>query len=168
MVGTQRIARKIGAAGVGLVIALSWGGCTTMKSIVSPPPPPKIPTPAPPAPVTPTREPAPAAPAKKEPEAAPPPKKEPEAPAPVLAPQVGKDDEEQLRRTASSRIQKAEQLLAQLEGKNLTGEQKERLLTVQTLLGNSREAMAAQDLVKASNLAEKARILAEELSQSVK
>jgi hypothetical protein len=128
--------------------------------------------------VPPKKEPvAPAAPAKKEPEVPQPPKKEPDAPPekkdaetppPVLAPQVGKGDEEQLRRTAVSRIQRTEQLVGQLEGKSLTGEQQERLMTVRSLLGSAREALAAQDLTKASNLADKARLLAEELSQGVK
>jgi hypothetical protein len=146
------------------------------------PPPPAPPAPVPPkkeppAPVPPKKEPVAPAPPKKEPEAPQPPKKEPdvppekkesEAPPPVLAPQVGKGDEEQLRRTAVSRIQRTEQLVGQLEGKSLTGEQQERLMTVRSLLGNARDALTAQDLTKASNLAEKARLLAEELSQGVK
>jgi hypothetical protein len=41
-------------------------------------------------------------------------------------------------------------------------------MTVRSLLGNAKESLAAQDLPKASNLADKARLLAEELSQSVK
>jgi hypothetical protein len=209
-------------------LAVGWGGCTTVKSIFSPPPAPTVPV-APPAPVPPKTEPvapppapkkepeapqppkkepetppakkeappppakapipaapgppaktepvAPAPAPKKEPEAPQPPKKEPEtpparkdseAPPPVLAPQVGKGDEEQLRRTAISRIQRTEQLVGQLEGKSLTGEQQERLMTVRSLLGSARDALTAQDLTKASNLGEKARLLAEELSQGAK
>jgi hypothetical protein len=91
-----------------------------------------------------------------------------ETPPPVLAPQVGKEGEEQLRRTANSRIQRAEQLIGQLEGKKLTPEQQEQFLTVRSLVGNAREALVSQDLTKASNLADKARILAEELAQSIK
>ncbi len=235
--GTETVAarqvwlvRNLVVGGLVATVALSWGGCTTIKSIFSPPPAPTVPV-APPAPVPPKKEPvapapaptkkepeapqppkkepetppakkeappppakapiptapvppvkkepvAPApAPTKKEPEAPQPPKKEPETPPdkkdseaspPVLAPQVGKGDEEQLRRTAVSRIQRTEQLVGQLEGKSLTGEQQERLMTVRSLLGSSRDALTAQDLTKASNLAEKARLLAEELSQAVK
>jgi hypothetical protein len=139
-----------------------------------PPPPTKAPAPAPVAPPV-RKEPAPPPPAKKEPEPAHPVKREPEAPPvkieappPVLAPQVGRQGEEQLRRTANSSIQRTEHLIGQLEGKKLTGEQQEQLLTVRSLLGNAREALLAQDLTKASNLADKARILAEELAQSVK
>jgi hypothetical protein len=139
----------------------------------SPPPPPTPPTKAAPPPAV-KREPATPPPAQKAPEPAkkepetPPAKKEVEIPPPVLAPQVGKGDEEQLKRTASSRIQRAEQLIGQLDSKKLTGDQQERLLTVQNLLGNARDALGAQDLAKASNLADKARILAEELAQTVK
>jgi hypothetical protein len=115
-------------------------------------------------------------PAKKEPELPPPskpepetpPKKDVEAPPPVLAPQVGKQGEEHLRRTALSRMQRSEQIIGQLETKMLTSEQQEQLLTVQSLLGSAREALSSQDLTKASNLAEKARILAEELAQTVR
>jgi hypothetical protein len=164
----------MGLAGLVVAIAVAWGGCTTIKSVVSRPPAPKVRIPPPP-PVK--KEPAPPSPANKEPEApqpakkepeAPPTKKEPETAPPVLAPQVGKGDEEQSKRTAGSRIQRTEQLIGQLGGKKLTNDQREQLLTVQNLLGSAKEALAAQDLAKASNLAEKARILAEELSQVVK
>lgn len=221
------LAHKISLIGLVVAIAAVWSGCTTIKSIFSPPPapkapaassaplpakkepvapepvnkepePPQPPKPEPPqppkkepetpptkkeTPTFPTKVPSPtpaAPPVKKEPvaPAAPqPPKKEPETPPekresetppPVLAPQVGKGDEEQLKRTAGSRIQRTEQLIDQLEGKSLTSEQQERLMTVRSLLGNAKDALAAQDLTKASNLADKARLLAEELSQSVK
>lgn len=158
---------------------------TPIKKQPEPPQPPAKEPEAPPAkrevPPPPTRTPAQAPtppPVKKEPvaptpppppkkEVEPPPeKKEPEIPPPVLAPQVG--DEERLKRTISSRIQQAEQFIGQLEGKNLSNEQQERLMTVRSLLGNAKEALAVQDLNKASNLADKARLLAEELSQSLK
>ena len=172
------LTRFFALAGLMTAIAMGWSGCTTIQSIFSPPPAPTVPV-APPAPVPPKKEPvAPAPPpTKKEPEAPQPPKKEPEAPSekkdseappPVLAPQVGKGDEEQLRRTAVARIQRAEQLVGQLEGKSLTGEQQERLMTVRSLLGSARDALTAKDLTKASNLADKARLLAEELAQGVK
>ena len=220
------LTRKFCLAGLVVAIAVGWSGCTTIKSVFSPPPAPKVPV-SPPAPVPPKKEPVAPAPVKKEPEAPQPPKKEPEtppakkeapppptkaappppaappvkkepvapapvkkepeapqppkkepetplekkeseAPPPVLAPQVGKGDEDQLKRTAGSRIQRTEQLIGQLEAKSLTSEQEERLMTVRNLLANAKEALVAQDLTKASNLADKARLLAEELSQSVK
>jgi len=129
----------------------------------------KEPPPPPPA----RKEPA-AAPTKKEPESPPPKKesetppamKEPEVSPPVLAPQVG--DEEQLKREAGSRIQRTEQLIGQLEDKKLSGEQRERLITIQSLLGNAKEALATRDLARASNLADKARVLAEELASGIR
>jgi len=218
--------RKFGLAVLVVAIAVGWSGCTTIKSVFSPAPAPKVPV-SPPAPLPPKKEPVAPAPIKKEPEVPQPPKKEPEtppakkeapppptkapppapaappvkkepiapapikkepevpqppkkepetppekkeseAPPPVLAPQVGKGGEDQLKQTAGSRIQRTEQLIGQLEGKSLTSEQQERLMTVRSLVGSAKEALAAQDLTKASNLADKARVLAEELSQSVK
>jgi hypothetical protein len=152
-----------------------------------PPPPTKEPEPAapkkePPAPPV-KKEPVAPAPAKKEP---PPPKKEPEAPGakkepeapsikkepevapPVLAPQVGKQDEEQLRREAGTRIQRAELLLGRIDEKKLTKDQQEQFLTIQSLLKSAKEAVESPDLTRASNLAEKARILAEELAQATR
>jgi hypothetical protein len=152
----------------------------TKKEPEAPPSPPKKEPPAPPV----KKEPVAPAPPKKEP--APPPKKEPEAPAvkkepdapsakqepevvpPVLAPQVGKQDEEQLRREASTRMQRAEALIGRIEEKKLTKDQQEQFLTIQSLLKNAKEAIDAKDLARASNLAEKARILAEELAQATR
>lgn len=133
-----------------------------------------------PPPLPPVRKEPAAAPTKKEPESPPPKKesetppavkepaavKEPEVSPPVLAPQVG--DEEQLKREAGSRIQRTEQLIGQLEDKKLSGEQRERLITIQSLLGNAKEALATRDLARASNLADKARVLAEELASGIR
>jgi hypothetical protein len=106
-------------------------------------------------------------PSPKEPEA-PAVKKEPEPPVPVLAPQVDRHDEDQLRRDTAARIQQGERLAAQLEEKPLTEEQREQLLTIRTFLGKAKEAVVERDLARASNLAEKARILADELTQRVR
>ncbi len=141
-----------------------------------PPPLTKVPAPPPPPPPAKTQPAAPppaqkppesVQPAKKEPET-PPVQKEPEIPPPVLVPQVGKGGEEHLKRTASLRIQTTEQLIVQLDGKKLTSEQQEQLLTVQSLLANAKEALGTPDLTKASTLADKARILAEELTKTVR
>jgi hypothetical protein len=86
----------------------------------------------------------------------------------VLAPQVGKSDEEALKRGAGSRIQRTEQLIGQLGDKKLTSDQQEQLLTIRSFLDKAKDALAARDLAQASNLAEKAQILAEELSQGIR
>lgn len=176
---------RVGLAGAVAAIVVAVSGCASIDSLFSPPPPPpakKEPAPAPvkkepepapakkepPAPPPPTKEPEPAPPPpKKEPEPAPP-KKEPEVTPPVLAPQVGKQDEEQLRREASTRIQRAELLIGRIDEKKLTKDQQEQFLTIQSLLKSAKEAVESQDLTRASNLAEKARILAEELAQAAK
>jgi len=176
---------RVGLAGAVAAIVVAVSGCASIDSLFSPPPPPpakKEPAPAPvkkepepapakkepPAPPPPTKEPEPAPPPpKKEPEPAPP-KKEPEVTPPVLAPQVGKQDEEQLRREASTRIQRAELLIGRIDEKKLTKDQQEQFLTIQSLLKSAKEAVESQDLTRASNLAEKARILAEELAQATK
>jgi hypothetical protein len=85
-----------------------------------------------------------------------------------LAPQVGKQDEEQLRREAGTRIQRAELLIGRIDEKKLTKDQQEQLLTIQSLIKSAKEAVESRDLTRASNLAEKARILAEELAQATR
>ena len=176
---------RVGLVGAVAAIVVAVSGCASIDSLFSPPPPPPVkkePAPAPvkkepepapakkepPAPPPPTKEPEPAPPPpKKEPEPAPP-KKEPEVTPPVLAPQVGKQDEEQLRREASTRIQRAELLIGRIDEKKLTKDQQEQFLTIQSLLKSAKEAVESQDLTRASNLAEKARILAEELAQAAR
>ena len=73
-----------------------------------------------------------------------------------------------MRREAGSRIQRTEVLIGRIDEKKLTNDQQEQFLTIQSLLRNAKEAMAAKDLARASNLAEKARILAEELAQAAR
>lgn len=77
-------------------------------------------------------------------------------------------DEDRLRREASSRIQKTEQLVAQVDQSRLAKEQQETFSTIQNFLANAKEALAARDFPRASNLADKAQILAEELLGSVR
>jgi outer membrane biosynthesis protein TonB len=174
---------RVGLAGTVAAIVVAVSGCASIDSLFSPPPPPPAKKePAPPV----KKEPVAPAPAKKEPPAPPPPTKEPEpappkkapdAPSankepeiapPVLAPQVGKQDEEQLRRETSTRLQRAELLIGRIDEKKLTKGQQEQFLTIQSLIKSAKEAVETRDLTRASNLAEKARILAEELAQAAK
>lgn len=102
---------------------------------------------------------------------APPPPKAPpvkrEAPPPVLSPQVGREDEDRLRREANSKIQKAEQIVQQVDQKKLAKDQQETFSTIRNFLASAREALSARDFLRATNLAEKAQILAEELVRPV-
>ena len=97
-----------------------------------------------------------------------PPPVAPPSPPPVLSPQIGRGDEDRLRREASSRIQKTEQVVAQIDQKRLATEQQETYSTIQSFLTNAKEALAAHDFPRASNLADKAQILAEELLRSAR
>lgn len=86
----------------------------------------------------------------------------------MLSPQVGPRDEDRLRREANSRIEKTEQLVAQIDRNRLAKEQQENYSTIQNFLTHAKEALAARDFPRASNLADKAQILAEELLRSVR
>jgi hypothetical protein len=86
----------------------------------------------------------------------------------VLSPQIGRTDEDRLRREANSKIQTTEQIVAQIDLKRLAKEQQETYATVQNFLSNAKEALAARDFPRASNLADKAQILAEDLLRSVR
>ena len=145
---------------------------------VPPPTTPPPTTPAPPAPSAPTpstpaaprREPAPA-PAPPAPPVPPAPTPAPPAttaPPPVLSPQVGREEADRLRQEASSRLERTERLLDRLTDKRLSPQQQDTLETIQTFLLNAREALTGQDYLKAVNLAEKANVLAQELTQNVR
>lgn len=102
--------------------------------------------------------------------APPPPKMPPvkrESPPPVLSPQVGRVDEDRLRREANSKIQKAEQIVQQVDQKKLAKDQQETFSTIRSFLANAREALTARDFLRATNHAEKAQILAEELVRTL-
>lgn len=102
--------------------------------------------------------------------APPPPKMPPvkrESPPPVLSPQVGREDEDRLRREANSKIRKAEQIVQQVDQKKLAKDQQETFSTIRSFLANAREALTARDFLRATNLAEKAQILAEELVRTL-
>lgn len=102
---------------------------------------------------------------------APPPPKTPpakrESPPPVLSPQVGREDEDRLSREANARIRKAEQTVQQIDQKKLAKDQQGTLSTIRSFLANAREALTARDFPRATNLAEKAQILAEELVRTL-
>jgi uncharacterized protein with von Willebrand factor type A (vWA) domain len=86
----------------------------------------------------------------------------------VLSPQIGRADEDRLTREANTRIQKTEQIVAQIDRQRLAKEQVETYSTIQNFLSSAKEALAARDFPRASNLADKAQILAEDLLRSVR
>jgi hypothetical protein len=87
-------------------------------------------------------------------------------PPPVLSPQMGQAEEERQRQETNGKIQKAEQTVQQVDQSKLAKDQQETYATVRSFIGNAREALSARDFVRASNLAEKAQLLADDLLRS--
>ena len=67
---------------------------------------------------------------------------------------------------ASMRIARAEQMANQVDQKKLTLEQEETYLTLKSFLVKAKKAMQVKDFARASTLADKAIILAEELEKN--
>jgi hypothetical protein len=83
----------------------------------------------------------------------------------VLSPQVTSAEELRLTQQARSRIEGAERLVVQIELRRLAREEQDTVATIKDFLVKSKEAMAAHDVQRAFNLADKAYILAEDLSR---
>jgi hypothetical protein len=126
------------ALALALMVALAVSGCAKLKEIFS----------TPPAPPPPSVEPAP-----------------PPPPA-VLSPQVGSEQERRLQRDAQDRIDRTERLLGQLDPNRMGAPQQERYQTIQSFLGKAKEALYARDVQRAMTLADKALLLADELTKS--
>lgn len=123
------------------------------------PPKPAPPPAAPPAPPSP----APAAPAAPPRTAAIP--REPTVPAPVLTPQASAEDEQRVKSQAERRIEGTERLVQKIDPSRLVREQRENYLTIQSFLVKAREALSTRDVQRAFTLADKAYLLADELSK---
>ena len=123
---------------------------------VTPPDPPVTPAPrvTPPAPSRPTA-PAPVAPT--------PPAEV--SPAPVLSPVLSAVDEQRLRTDTQQRLDGAEQRLRQIDPAKLALDQQDSLRTVQSFVDKAREALQAKDIQREFTLADKAYILADDLSK---
>jgi hypothetical protein len=127
-----------------------------------PAPGPAKPTPAAPAP--PPAPPAPAAPLPPPPRTAAIPR-EPSLPAPVLTPQASAEDEQRIKSQAERRIEGTEKLVQKIDPSRLVREQRENYLTIQSFLAKAREALSTRDVQRAFTLADKAYLLADELSK---
>ena len=155
---------------------LSLTGCATIKSWFVPSDPPARAeqpdealrrTVRPQAPVAPrTAPPHPPAPAPPRPPAlvpAPPPALD--VPPPVLSPVLSAVDEQRLRAETQQRIDGTEQRLRQIDPAKLASGEQDSLRTVQSFLDKAREAVQAQDIQRAYTLADKAYLLADELTR---
>ena len=142
---------------------------------------PEEPTPAPAAPVSPPRA-VPPAPEPSRPRAPVPPRPASAAPAPpapaaprvtpdpapqppVLSPVLSAVDEQKLRADTQSRIDGVARRLRQIDPTKLASAEQENLQTVQSFLDKAREALQAQDVQRAFILADKAYLLADELTK---
>jgi hypothetical protein len=151
---------------------LSLTGCATIKSWFAPATPPAraeqpedpaprgAPSPAPSAPRA-----APPAPAAPRPPALGAPTPAPDVPPPVLSPVLSAVDEQRLRGETQQRIDGAEQRLRQIDPAKLASAQQDSLRTVQSFLDKAREALQAQDVQRAFTLADKAYLLADDLTK---
>jgi hypothetical protein len=117
-----------------------------------------------PAPAPPQAPPAPAAPVPPPPRTAAIPR-EPNLPAPVLTPQASAEDEQRIKSQAERRIEGTEKLVQKIDPSRLVREQRENYLTIQSFLAKAREALSTRDVQRAFTLADKAYLLADELSK---
>jgi hypothetical protein len=179
-----------GVPGFLLLIVTTLTGCSTFAGIAlpapTPPParsiavaslpptaprpssPPAAPSPArsgrPPLVVPPAAIPRPPPVPAAKPPASPPPS--PPAPPRVLS--TGVEDEQRVRREAQTRIEGAERLIQDIDPTRLAERrQEENLLTIQNFLDKAREALSARDVQRAFTLADKALLLADELSRAL-
>ncbi len=142
----------------------SLSGCASLKTVFAPRPAPTPPSSRTPAPA-PAPPPAPAAPKEEAPPAATPRER---VQPPVLSPKVSAEDVERMKLQSSTRIQQTEEIIKPIDQARLTKNQQDTYATIQSFLAGAREALTAQDYLRASNLADKAHVLAEELSRGLK
>lgn len=95
-----------------------------------------------------------------------PPKAKDESPAPPreLSPRVGREEETRLREEAEAKIQGTEHMVERINQRTLAKDQREILSTIHSFLTKAKEALSIKDFSRAYNLANKAFILAQELS----
>jgi len=92
----------------------------------------------------------------------------PAPPPPVLAPQVGSEEERRLQQDAQNRIDRTERLLIRVDPTRLAGQQQESYETIQSFLAKAKEALYAHDVQRAMTLADKASLLADELTRGLR
>jgi type IV secretory pathway VirB10-like protein len=170
--------------------ALGMAGCATRRivraappSVSTPPPEETTPTltPTAPPPAEPTMEPTPVTappiplpgpavpPAPPRPRPAPAETAEPAPPKPAppqISPQLSARDLQSAKINTTSNITTAEKNLHMADGKQLTAAQKDLTEKIRGFLAQAHEAILTDDWVRALNLAEKARVLSDELVKS--
>ena len=86
---------------------------------------------------------------------------------PILTVRLSAAEQVRLEAQFNSDTDRADGALQQVRGRLLSEEQTQQLKTAQSFLDEARSAMEAQDLQRACTLAEKSRIIAEELKNSL-
>ena len=79
----------------------------------------------------------------------------------------GVEDEQRMRREAQKRIDGTERLVRQIDQKKLVGQQQQNFETIQSFLAKAKDALSARDLQRAFTLADKAYLLADDLSRTL-
>jgi hypothetical protein len=93
--------------------------------------------------------------------------REPSTPTPpVLAPQASAEEEQRIKSQAERRIEGTERIVQKIDPARLAREQRENYSTIQSFLAKAREALSARDVQRAFTLADKAYLLADELSKA--
>jgi hypothetical protein len=87
----------------------------------------------------------------------------PPSPPTLPPPQVGYGQEDQLREEAKEKVEAADRIVKQIDTQKLHREQEDTYLTIQSFLVKAKEAFSARDFLMAFTLADKAKILGEEL-----
>ncbi len=72
-----------------------------------------------------------------------------------------------MRRDAQTRIDETERLIRDIDRKKLLEQQEQNFQTIESFLGKAKDALSAQDLQRAFTLADKAYLLADELSRTL-
>jgi hypothetical protein len=90
----------------------------------------------------------------------------PNVPPPVLAPQASAEEEQRIKSQAERRIEGTERLVQKIDPSRLVREQRENYLTIQSFLSKAKEALSTRDVQRAFTLADKAYLLADELSKA--
>ncbi|MGH7398188.1 MAG: hypothetical protein ACRELW_11705, partial [Candidatus Rokuibacteriota bacterium] len=92
--------------------------------------------------------------------------REPSTPAPVLAPQASAEEERRMKDQAERRIEGTERLVRKIDPARLAREQQENYRTIKSFLVKAREALSSRDVQRAFTLADKAYLLADEMSKA--
>lgn len=186
--------RRVRGLRVSLLVSI-LSGCASLTDLLVPAPvtPPLRPAvveeePAPVKPEPTAKEAPPAPPAQPKPPSAPLAKEPPSAPTPaptplptpmpqpprtaavpretpVLAPQASAEEEHRIKLQAERRIEGTERLVQKIDRSRLAREQQENYITIQSFLAKAREALSSRDVQRAFTLADKAYLLADELSK---